>query len=214
MIFPIEGGGRPRLRHISDQLSVAVETVLADQPWRSATWRRGTKGRLAARFAALRVRVADGAPQRIHDRGTQHLAWAKRCGSWETPALRANASIIFPICRLTLQLSSRSCHKSALDLRAGTPVTQGRTRPRPLRRPLLDRTASTCPYDNDRLRLLAVAPPCPRRSGIKEAPVHLLSRVCLQSGKPSSKPSDSRRSCAVRTVTGHSTPSYRHDLTK
>lgn len=73
MIFPVAGRGRPRLRHIPDQLSVAVETVLADQPWRSVTWRRGTKGRLAARFAALRVRVADGAPQRIHDMGAQHL---------------------------------------------------------------------------------------------------------------------------------------------
>lgn len=52
MIFPVAGRGRPRLRHIPDQLSVAVETVLADQPWRSVTWRRGTKGRLAARSAA------------------------------------------------------------------------------------------------------------------------------------------------------------------
>ncbi len=73
MIFPVAGRGRPRLRHIPDQLSVAAETVLADQPWRSVSWRRGTKGRLAARFAALRVRVADGPPQRIHDMGAQHL---------------------------------------------------------------------------------------------------------------------------------------------
>jgi SRSO17 transposase len=73
MIFPVACRGRPRLRHIPDQLSIAAETVLAGQPWRSLTWRRGTKGRLAARFAALRVRVADGAPQRIHDMGAQHL---------------------------------------------------------------------------------------------------------------------------------------------
>jgi SRSO17 transposase len=73
MIFPVAGHGRPRKRHIPDQLSVAAETVLADQPWRSITWRRGTKGRLTARFAALRVRVADGPPQRIHDMGAQHL---------------------------------------------------------------------------------------------------------------------------------------------
>ncbi len=73
MIFPVAGRGRPRKRHIPDQLSVAAETVLAGQPWRSVTWRRGTKGRLSARFAALRVRVADGPPQRIHDMGAQHL---------------------------------------------------------------------------------------------------------------------------------------------
>ena len=63
MIFPVAGRGRPRKRHIPDQLSLAAETVLASQPWRSVTWRRGTKGRLSARFAALRVRVADG---RVH----------------------------------------------------------------------------------------------------------------------------------------------------
>ena len=37
------------------------------------SWRRGTKGRLSARFAAMRVRVADGPTQRIHDMGAQHL---------------------------------------------------------------------------------------------------------------------------------------------
>ena len=73
MIFPVASRGRPRLRPIPDQLSVAAETVLGSQAWRSVTWRRGTKGRLSARFAALRVRVADGPPQRIHDMGAQHL---------------------------------------------------------------------------------------------------------------------------------------------
>jgi SRSO17 transposase len=73
MIFPVAGRGRPRKRHIPDQLSVAAETVLTCQVWRPVTWRRGTKGRLSARFAALRVRAADGPPQRIHDMGAQHL---------------------------------------------------------------------------------------------------------------------------------------------
>ena len=35
--------------------------MLAGSPWRRVTWRRGTKGPLVARFAATRVRVADGA---------------------------------------------------------------------------------------------------------------------------------------------------------
>jgi SRSO17 transposase len=73
MIFPVARRGRPRKRHIPDRISVAAESVLASAPWRSVTWRRGTKGRLVARFAALRVRVADGPPQRIHDMGAQHL---------------------------------------------------------------------------------------------------------------------------------------------
>ena len=37
------------------------------------SWRSGTKGRLKARFAAVRVRTADGPPQRIWDKGQQHL---------------------------------------------------------------------------------------------------------------------------------------------
>ena len=38
----------------------SVEAVLAALPWRKVTWRHGTKGPLWARFAAVRVRVADG----------------------------------------------------------------------------------------------------------------------------------------------------------
>jgi SRSO17 transposase len=37
-----------------------AEDVLAALPWRRVSWRPGTKGALAARFAAIRVRVADG----------------------------------------------------------------------------------------------------------------------------------------------------------
>jgi SRSO17 transposase len=37
------------------------------------SWRNWTKGRLKARFAAVRVRIADGSPQRIKDKGQQHL---------------------------------------------------------------------------------------------------------------------------------------------
>lgn len=73
MIFPVSGYGRPRQHHIPDSKSVAAEKLLAEQPWRSVSWRRGTKGRLTARFAAVRVRVADGPTQRIRDMGGQHL---------------------------------------------------------------------------------------------------------------------------------------------
>lgn len=73
MIFPISGHGRPRQHHIPDAKSVPSEKLLAGQSWKRVSWRRGTKGRLAARFAALRVRVADGPTQRIRDMGGQHL---------------------------------------------------------------------------------------------------------------------------------------------
>jgi len=73
MIFPVAGRGRPRQRHIPDSISVAAHTMLETAQWRQVSWRRGTKGRLSARFAALRVRIADGPTQRIHDMGAQHL---------------------------------------------------------------------------------------------------------------------------------------------
>ena len=73
LVFPVAGRGRPRQRHIPDHRSVAAETMLAPAAWRSVSWRTGTKGRLTARFAAVRVRVADGPPQRIRDMGGQHM---------------------------------------------------------------------------------------------------------------------------------------------
>jgi SRSO17 transposase len=73
MIWPVAGRGRPRRRAVPDVLSIAAEDMLADAPWRNICWRIGTKGKLEARFAAVRVRVADGPPQRIWDKGQQHL---------------------------------------------------------------------------------------------------------------------------------------------
>jgi SRSO17 transposase len=73
MIFPVAGRGRPRQRHIPDVKSITAQAMLEAASWRQVSWRRGTKGRLSARFAALRVRVADGPPQRIGAMGAQHL---------------------------------------------------------------------------------------------------------------------------------------------
>ena len=53
--------------------SVTAHAVLETVKWQTISWRKGTKGRLSARFAAIRVRVADGPTQRIHDMGAQHL---------------------------------------------------------------------------------------------------------------------------------------------
>ena len=47
--------------------------MLTQAKWRTLAWRKGTKGPLRARFAAVRVRVADGPPQRIGDKGMQHM---------------------------------------------------------------------------------------------------------------------------------------------
>ena len=73
LVFPIAGRGRPRKRHIPDQLSLSAEDMLETAKWRRLSWRKGTKGPLKAAFAAVRVRVADGRPQRIGDKGQQHM---------------------------------------------------------------------------------------------------------------------------------------------
>lgn len=73
MIWPVAKRGRPRQRHVPDILSIPAEDMLANATWRTISWRTGTKGKLTARFSAVRVRVADGPPQRIRDKGQQHL---------------------------------------------------------------------------------------------------------------------------------------------
>jgi SRSO17 transposase len=73
LIWPVAKRGRTRRRHVPDILSMPAEDMLADARWQMVSWRTGTKGKLKARFAAVRVRTADGQPQRIRDKGQQHL---------------------------------------------------------------------------------------------------------------------------------------------
>lgn len=53
-------GGRPRKHPVATHTSEAADVVLARAKWRSTSWRTRTKGPLRARFAAVRVVVADG----------------------------------------------------------------------------------------------------------------------------------------------------------
>ena len=78
-------GGRAR-KLVPDREPRAAEAVLAEQPWRRVTWRQGTKSKLAGRFAALRVRVADGAvwANNRHLPGTE--AWL--IGEWRSTGER------------------------------------------------------------------------------------------------------------------------------
>ena len=73
LIFPVSGHGRPRRHHIPDVRSLSAEKTLAQATWRTISWRRGTKGMLKARFAAVRIRIADGPARRIGDMGQQHM---------------------------------------------------------------------------------------------------------------------------------------------
>jgi SRSO17 transposase len=94
-ILPPPAGGRRKLSE-PDHLSRPAGEVLASAAWRRVSWRRGTKGRLSARFAAVRIRVADGPAQQIGGRPAQHLpgeeAWVvgERRASGETKYHLAN----------------------------------------------------------------------------------------------------------------------------
>jgi SRSO17 transposase len=60
LLWPKAATGRPRKHPVPSEEPVAAEQALADAGWRRVSWRRGTKGPLAAEFAALRVRPAEG----------------------------------------------------------------------------------------------------------------------------------------------------------
>ena len=105
LAFPVAGRGRPRKRYIPDQLSVSAEEMLAGAKWRRISWRKGTKGPMAASFAAVRVRVADGAPQRIHDKGMQHMPGAE---AWLVGERRASGERKYYLCNLPADASLKT----------------------------------------------------------------------------------------------------------
>ena len=77
--------GRAR-KPVPDQEPCPAEDVLAALPWRRVTWRAGTKGKLAARFAAVRIRVGDGATFGNNRHLPGKEAWL--VGEWRTSGER------------------------------------------------------------------------------------------------------------------------------
>ena len=206
MIWPIAGRGRPRKRYVPDILSIAAEDMLGNARWRAISWRSGTKGKLKARFAAVRVRVADGPPQRIRDKGQQHLpgeeAWligeSQNIGREEILS-RQPAGEDGPA-----HLGER--HQGAMDLRAGSPATERRTRSRSLRGPILARTSPSCAHDDDRLRFPPISPAQNSKAGKKESTGRRLSQPCPPCVRPSSNSLlDHRRSDVPTAENGFAT---------
>src|SRR5271168_3307754 len=97
--------GRPRKRHVPDVLSIAAEDMLAAAKWRTVSWSSGRKARLKARFAAVRVHVADGPPQRIWDKGQQHLPGDE---AWLIGELRVSGEKKYYLANLPARTDLRS----------------------------------------------------------------------------------------------------------
>ena len=96
LIWPItKVRGRPRKHYVPDILSIAAEQMLASAKWKAVSCCSGTKGRLKARFAALRVRTADGPPQRIWD--ISSISRATKLGSLASNVPRGRRNTILPI---------------------------------------------------------------------------------------------------------------------
>src|SRR5438132_7356790 len=125
MSWPVARRGRPRQRHVPDILSIPAEDMLANAKWRTISWRTGTKGKLKARFAAVRVRVADGPPQRIRDKGQQHLPGDE---AWLIGEHRMSGEKKYYLANLSANTDLRTL---AATMRALTSATHGAaSRPR------------------------------------------------------------------------------------
>src|SRR5512133_4237182 len=85
-------------------------------------------------------------------------------------------------------------HQGAMDLRAGSPAAERRTRSRSLRGTVLARPTSSCTHGDDRVRLPAASPPRNSKAGKKESTGRRRSRLCQPCATPSSNSSlDYRR---------------------
>jgi len=164
----IPPAGRKR-RPAPDQEPQTAEAALAGQRWRRVSWRGGTKGPLSVRFAALRVRVGDGATFANNRHLPGEEVWL--LGEW-----RANGERKYYLSNLLLSqqpaaadLAARSGARGQgpLGLRASASAAETGARSRPFRGALLDRAASTRVDDLHRLCLSPA--PAPRRASFDGA---------------------------------------------
>jgi hypothetical protein len=99
--------------------------MLAHAKWHTISWRTGTKEKLKARFAA-------GPPQRIRDKGQQHLPGEE---AWLVGEHRASGEKKYYLANLPAKGRPAHLggnHQGAMDLRAGSSATERRTRSRSL----------------------------------------------------------------------------------
>ena len=192
--------GRPRKRYVPDSLSTAAEDMLAGAKWRTVSWRSGTKGRLKARFSAVRVRIADGPPQRIWDKGQQHLPGEE---AWLIGEHRASGEKKYYLANLAAEMDLPQLGRDdqgTMDLRAGPSTAEGGTRSRPLRGKVLARPSSSCADDDDCLRVPPTSSAHKSEAEKKESTAHLLNRRYRRSATPSSTSSCEQALSDVRTA--------------
>jgi hypothetical protein len=141
--------------------------MLADAKWQMVSWRTGTKGKLKACFAAVRIRTADGPPQRIKDKGQQHLPGDEACYR-RTPRFRREKILPYQSACCDRSAHFGCHHQGTLDLRASPSAAERGAWARPLRRAILARTSPPCAHDDARIRLPPIPSPQTSEAGKKE----------------------------------------------
>lgn len=122
--MPRRGGtGRPPKHgvptHVRRAAKDVVASIAADQ-WLRVSWRNGTKGALAADFAAVRVRVADGERARsgVHLPGDELWLVAERRTTGETKHYLTNHSATTKLRTLAAAIKARwSCELAHQQLK-------------------------------------------------------------------------------------------------
>ncbi len=120
LLWPVARTGRPRKRPVPSEKPVPAETALAGAEWRRISWRRGTKGPLAAEFAALRVRPAEGAQLRNgwHLPGDEVWLVGERRASGEREYHLSNLAPDTPLEELAATIKARwACEQAHQQLK-------------------------------------------------------------------------------------------------
>jgi len=182
LLWPAARTGRPRKHPVPSEGPVPAEQALAGAAWRRVSRRRGTKGPLAAAFAAVRVRPAEGAQLRdgrhLPGEGWEHSS--RRAGGRAPRLGRDQAPPVQPAGRGGAR-GAGVADQGAVGVRAGAPAAQGGAGPRPLRGPLLGRAAPARPDGDDR----PVLPPAPpARAGRQAGGRAARSRQDHRRGRP------------------------------
>jgi SRSO17 transposase len=109
LLWPRARTGRPRHSPVPSEKPVPAEKLLDEATWRPVAWRRGTRGPLAAEFAAARVRVADGEAIRtgVHLPGEEVWLVGERRASGEAKYHLSNLPAATPIERLVGLIKAR-----------------------------------------------------------------------------------------------------------
>jgi SRSO17 transposase len=107
--WPVARTGRPRKHPVPSEDPAPAEAALAGAAWRRISWRRGTKGPLAAEFAAVRVRPAEGAQLRDgrHLPGDEAWLVGERRASGETKYYLSNLPAETPLEELAATIKAR-----------------------------------------------------------------------------------------------------------